>query len=171
MLLKSAEDARRWEELVAAVAPEKARALAQEVGPELLARTANARAAVNRYLELFGTRDWRKLRERIEPRATTSELRWADEIATTPPTVQVFNGREFYKTIVLGIILYSDVVEGRQIAPAGVEVWPAVDAFSKRPVDWSKWALAWRIEILADRMLCRYPEPMPSRLPDEETDS
>jgi hypothetical protein len=165
VLLNSREDAVRWERLAAAVVPDKARALARDVGPDLLARTADARAAVDRYLDLFATRDWRKLREKLEPRATTSELRRAKEIATTPPTIQVFNGLEFYKTIVLGIILYSDDVEGRQIAPAGVEVWPPVDAPSKKAVDWSKWGLAWRIEILADRMLCRYPEPMPSRIP------
>ena len=164
--LAGPDDAASWEQLVVEVCPNKARAFAHEVGPALLARTAEARAAVNRYLEFFGTRDWRELRSRLEPRATSRELRDANRIATTPPTIQVFNGREFYETIVLGIMLYSDRVEGRQIAPPGVEVWPAFDQSSKKEPDWSKWQLAWRIEILADRMLARYPETMPSSLPE-----
>lgn len=169
MPLHTPEDAVNWERRVAAVVPEKASEFANEVGPALLARTADARAAVDRYLERFGTRDWRQLRAKLEPRATSGEFRRAEQIAATPPTIQVFNGHEFYKTIVLGIILHSDDVEGRQIAPADVKVWPPHDPFSKKEPDWSDWALAWRIEILADRMLCRYPEPMPSRISDDDS--
>lgn len=161
------EDAQKWERLVAGVTPVKAREFAREVGPDVLARTAGARAAAARYLELFGTRDWRDLRVRLELRATSREVRRARDIATTPPTIQVYNGREFYTTIVLGIILYSDQVEGRQIAPEGVKVWPHRDPWSEEPPDWSKYALVQRIEILADRLLARYPETMPSELPDD----
>ena len=165
-ILRDREHALTWERLVADICPNRSRTFAREVGPGLLARTADARAAVNRYLELFGTSNWRELRAKLEPRATPPELREAERIATTPPMIEIYNGREFYKTIILGIMLNSDRVEGRQIVERGAPVWPEFDRWSKERPDWSKWALIWRIDILADRMLARYPEQMPTKLPD-----
>lgn len=161
--LTGPDDAESWERLVAEVCPNKARAFAREIGSVLLERTAHARRAVKEYLDLFGTRDWKQLRVRLEPRATKRELLEAERVARTPPTIQVFNGGDFYTTIVLGIILYSDQVENRQIVTPDLDPWPDW----RTPYSDAEWGLAWRIEILADRMLARYPETMPSRLPDD----
>jgi hypothetical protein len=161
-ILKRVEEASAWEHRVAEICPDKVRAFAGEVGPILQARTAVARTAVNGYLNIFGTRDWRELRARFERRAITSELREAQRIATTPPTIQVYNGKEFYTTIILGMMLYSDDVEGRQIITPGINPWPDW----RTPYSDRDWGLAWRIEILADRMLNCYPNAMPSTLPD-----
>lgn len=166
-LLRDHEDALLWEGLVARICPDRARALAREVGSELLSRTVEARAAVAKYLELFGTLDWRELRAKIDPRATAAERREAQRIAMTPPTIEIFNGRELYTTIVLALILYSERVEGRQLAPPGAVPWPPHNPHSKARPDWSKYALAWRIDLLVDRILAQYPNPMPSRMPDE----
>ena len=163
-ILANRRDTLAWEQIVADICPARARAFAAQRGPQLLARTADVRAAVARYLELFGTRDWRELRMRLVERATPSEIQRAERIARTPPTIQVYGGFEFYRMIVLGILRYSEQVEGRQIVTDETNVWPAVDAFSKAEPDWSQWGLAWRIEILADRLLACYPDQMPSRL-------
>ena len=109
---------------MASILPEKAKAFAGKVGPELLVRTSDARKAVGEYHAQFGSDDWRSLRFHLESRATRKEIAEAGRIARIPPTVQVFNGEEFYTTIILGMMLHSEEVEGRQIMPFGVKTWP-----------------------------------------------
>jgi hypothetical protein len=160
-------DGENWAHEMAGLLPVRSREFAAEVGPALLGRTADARAAVKGYLKAFGTLDWKELWTKLEPRATTNEIREAERIARTPPTIQVYEGFPLYRAVVLGIMLYGDQAEGKQVAPKGVEPWPTWDPWAK-VVDWSKWGLAWRIEMLADRMLGRYPEVIPRTLPGEE---
>jgi hypothetical protein len=169
--LKSKAEAQKWEEAVVSTLPGHVEGYTAEAGPALLKRTVDARAAVAQYLQLFGTLDWKALRQRLELRATTREISEAERIAKIPPTIQLYNGLYLFRTVILGIMLYSEEVEGRQIAPFGVDPWPGpwpgADPWPKNPSDWSKWQLAWRIEMLADRLLGRYPEMMPNSLPEE----
>ncbi|MFI5379965.1 MAG: hypothetical protein ACHRHE_11760 [Tepidisphaerales bacterium] len=156
-------DAESWERDMAQILPGYARRYANEAGPELLVRTAEARSAAARYLQAFEDGNCRKFCEDFERRATAEQIREARRIAKAFSPLA--SDQEFYVPLILGLILCSETIEGRQVAPPGVRPWPeGRDWVGVKSPDWSLFTLVWRLQLVADRWLSRYPEPMPQRL-------
>lgn len=173
---RNREEAETWESRLAELAPDAVRRFALEKGPAILDRTVELRRVVPLYLERFGIaswRQWRELLDRLAPLATPEQRALARSISLNErgPVVPLWNASGVFEAVTLGVMVYGPQLEGRQFAPPGVEVWPVrirdgrvVDPAPDQK-DWSGWQLAWRIELLADRLLGQYPDIIPGQLP------
>jgi len=109
------EEASRWEERMAAIAPGRAEALARAKGLDLLKRTESARAAAKKYMALMPEEPvFEYLEHQLEQRATPEQRVEAERLARWPGVMWIPGGDAVYHAATLAIVLHGSVVEGRE---------------------------------------------------------
>lgn len=139
--IETKEEAIRWEENLARVAPQHVAALADRKGAALLEATAVVREVTAKYavflpagLDATALRRW--LEEQIRPQ----ERAEAQRLAGWPGVLRFEGGEQLYGIASLALVAFAERVEKRQ-AP-----FQSTDPLEDQ-------ALMWRIQVLADTIL------------------
>lgn len=138
----SREDAKAWLEEVVSAAPALAAKMIAEQGPKLLADTAEARVVADKYLRLGSLleRSVETSIAELRKRATADQVKLAERLIDNTGIIKFEGADALYLAAALSMVVFGDEVEGRR-APFDIKA-PAMD----RP-------FAWRIQIIADRLL------------------
>jgi hypothetical protein len=111
--LAGSADALQWEAKLIATAPDRAAALAERVGGDLLSRTSEARNAATKYLErcrAAGSTIDEMLRQ-LKSQARERQLREANRVLSRS-IIWEANQQVFYEVAALAISLFVREVEG-----------------------------------------------------------
>jgi hypothetical protein len=135
--------AAEWEKRIVRMVPRALAVLSEEKSPSLLARTADTRAAVERYLALIDrSSPVADLIVQIADGATDEELRESKRLSRTEGFI-CLPERHWYDFLALLITRLGPEVEGKLRPFWGISPWDCPE-------------LNWRFQLLASRL---YPEP------------
>jgi hypothetical protein len=137
------QDALAWEEKLIRVAPRCAKEFASEHGPILLQRTEAVRNAVGKYLSHLDTEQAIEGQlKSLERRASERMLTDGERLAGWPGVVQIPEASAVYRLACLAIVSFEHEVEENRRPFAG-----------QNPLEDD--GLMWRIQLIADELLCR----------------
>jgi hypothetical protein len=141
----SREDAEAWERKLAQIASTSARLLAEDQGANLLQRTDSARRAVARYAALIPSgRSLKGALHSVHASATEAQILEGDRLATFAGVLRVRGAEDQYALACTLLAVNGDVVEGKPSPFGGAS-----------PLE--NTSLMWRIQLLTDEILVRWP--------------
>lgn len=143
-IISTAKEARAWENRLASIGPLRATEFARERGPELLSTTDSARRAAKHYLEhLDLERSLDEQLHQLRQRCDQALIERAERLAAWPGVMQEYHAEDVYLLCTSCILCYENEVE------------TASTSFSREdPLENAP--LMWRIQLVADVLLCHY---------------
>ena len=139
-IINTTQEAKQWEIELANIGPQIAEQFGREYGNELLARTASARRARDKYLEYLGTvMPLNKRVDELRSMADVTTARAALRLAEFPGVRQVYESEDVYELCALALLLFEREVE---TTPTNFRTGNPLEDYE----------LLWRIELLADHI-------------------